>query len=515
MSRALDLLRGLVVDDAGHRWGETAEPWQRADVCALLDADPQAPRRHFITRPKDGRKTADMAAVHLAFLLEQMPRDGKSYALASDREQVGLLLDSMRGYQQRTPGLAGAFAVYENKVTTTRGSQLEALPADAASAQGIRGYLITADELHEWLDTRPTRRLWQNVVQGLEKSLPDGSLPRFAAITNAGSPQSLAGRARKVAVGSKHWRLSETPGPLRWKTLSQLEALRESCETDAEFERLHLNVWAEGPDRLASLEDIEACATLGGPLVPTPGLRYAIGVDLSLSRDLSAAAVCHTEASEERWVDGRLQVIGRRVVVDRLEVWRAPRGGRVDLGEIEMWLDSVARAYGAKVVMESYQAAPIQQGLLRRGIEAELLQPTAASNSRQVVLLMSLLHDRAISLPDDADLIAELANTPIVESQPNVYKLGDQRVAGLGHHDRTSALGIAVHELMAGSMSDLPVRRVLVKRTSTGWVPFGSEQPSPEAQLLSKLARAGDPRASALLSAPSPAGRWANVPCRR
>jgi hypothetical protein len=512
-SEAMTLLRGLVVDEDGRRWGETAEPWQEADAQAILDTSPGAIRRHFLVRPKDGRKTSDLAAVNIVALLEQTPRHGKLYALASDRDQVGLLLDSVREFQARTPGLGGALSVYENKVTTSKETTLEALPADAASAQGIRGHLITADEIHEWTDTRATRRLWSNVVQGLEKSLPNGTFPRFAAITNAGSPHSLAGRARKKAKDSEEWRLSEVEGPLPWKTEQQLAALRDDCDTDAEYERLHLNRWTEGPDRLATLEDIKQCATLNPelPLPPAWGQRYVIGVDLSLRRDLSAAAVCHAEYGERKWVDGREQILGHRVVVDRLMTWRAPRGRDVDLGEIEMWLDIAARQYGAQVVMESYQAGPIQQGLLRRGIDAQLIDATQARNSRQVVLLMSLLHDKAIALPNDPELLTELTNVPIVESQPNVYKLGDQRVAGLGHHDRTTAISIAVHELMAGGMSRPAPQRVVVH----GW-----RDPAPgggRTDLLEKLASVGDPGAKRALERAGHDGRTVHVyrPSRR
>jgi hypothetical protein len=467
MGDALRLVQGLVVDDRGSRWGDTAEPWQVEDVTAILDQSPGAVRRHFITRPKDGRKTADLAAVNIAALLEQVPDDGRCYALATDREQVSLLLDSMRGFQLRTPGLMGAFSVFEDKARDNRrGAMLEALPADAASTQGIRGHLITADEIHEWNDTRRNRRLWSNLLQGLEKSLPDGELPRFAAITNAGSPVSLAGRARKLASGSRHWRLSEVPGPLPWKTAEQLEALRESCDTEAEYERLHLNRWVEGPDRLATLEDVELCMSLTGPLPPEPGHRYVIGVDLSLRRDLSAAVVMHAEIGERRWVDGRDETFGRRLVVDQLQVWEAARGRDVDMTAIEAWLFTMASQYRAKVCLEQYQAASIQQGLLTRGIDAELTSPTEASNNRQITILMSLLHDHAIALPEDDGLLAEITTVPVVETRSGLLKLGDDRTAGRGHHDRLSALGIAVHELMVGQSGRPLLRRHVVQ---TGW----------------------------------------------
>jgi hypothetical protein len=452
----MDLLRGLVVNDAGDRWGDTATAWQEADAVAIVDPEPDGPRRFMMARPKDGRKTSDLAAINIAIGCDQMPPDGISYAIASDKEQVDLLLDSMRGFQQRTPGLRGAFTVLESGVVRfSNGAQLRAMPADAASIQGLRYYLMTADELHEWKDTRTTRKVLGNAIAGVEKTLPNGARPRFAVITNAGSPMSLAGRTHTMALKSPHWRVSDVPGPLPWLSEAQLAALEGDCATRAEFERLHLNRWSQADDSLATLEDMQAACWLPGPVEPLPAYRYRylIGVDLSLKRDLTAAAVMHAEPGEVIEVQGRPVQTGRRVIVDRLEVWRAERGKQIDLADVELWLDHHARTYGAHVVLDEYQAGAIHQSLLRRGIQSHTVPPNQGSNHRQVVQLMSLLKDRAIDLPADDELLQELATTEVLEVQPNVFRLGDQRVAGLGHHDRISAIALGAYELLIGQAS--------------------------------------------------------------
>lgn len=63
MSResAIAALYGAVVDDHGRRWGEIATDRQREDAEALLD--PSGPRFHYLTRPRGGSKTTDLAAV--------------------------------------------------------------------------------------------------------------------------------------------------------------------------------------------------------------------------------------------------------------------------------------------------------------------------------------------------------------------------------------------------------------------------------------------------------------------
>jgi hypothetical protein len=446
-STAYDFLCGLIIDDYGRRWDDTAEDFQRARVQAILSDAPGVVSQHFVVEPKGSRKTSDAAAIALSLMLTRAPTGARLYGAAADLEQAALMVDSFRELRDRTPGLSGVF-VTERKVTyPPKNVEFEALPADSAGAQGLRPYFLDLDELAEWRDTRPVRKFLTNLLAGHDKHHRVDQNARLVVQTNAGSPTSLAGRYYGIARKSRFWavhELTSTDGatsPLPWVTEEDLEKAREKAETDAEFRRLHLNIWEDGPDRLATLEDVEVCAVLDGDVAPQWGTSYLITADLAYRRDMTAVAVMHTEQAESEWDNGQMRPPRRRIVVDVLRVWRAERGGTIDTMDVENVLAQLSGQYNAPVLLDEAHAQHVVERLRYRGVRAHSRQATQSSNSREVVKLMSLLRDRAIELPADEDLVDEIANVPVVEVAPNMYKLGDERRRG-SHHDRTSAIAM-------------------------------------------------------------------------
>jgi hypothetical protein len=127
---ALDLLAGLVLED-GRAWGEAAYPWQWSDARAFLEG---SRRRCYFTRPRGASKTSDAAGVMIADLIEDAPPQSRSYAVAVDRDQGRLLVDSIVEFVERTEGLAGALRLDKWTVTAPHGASLEILAADAPGA---------------------------------------------------------------------------------------------------------------------------------------------------------------------------------------------------------------------------------------------------------------------------------------------------------------------------------------------------------------------------------------------
>lgn len=103
MRKGLELLAGLVLED-GRRWGDAVPDWQWADARAFLDPGGSEPYS-FFTRPRAASKTTDLASVGSAALLTQLPEVSRSYAVAADEDQAGLLLDAAAGFVARTDGL--------------------------------------------------------------------------------------------------------------------------------------------------------------------------------------------------------------------------------------------------------------------------------------------------------------------------------------------------------------------------------------------------------------------------
>jgi hypothetical protein len=429
MHEALEVLDGLVLED-GRRWGEAAASWQRADARAVLDVG--AERLHFLTRPRGGSKTTDLAGVSLAALLVQAPARSRSYGYAADRAQAGLLLDALGGFVQRTPGLGGAVTVETLRaVLNGSGASLTVESSDDASSWGRRPWLSIVDELAQWPDAPRPRRLWSSVVSALPK-VP-GS--RLAVLTSPGDPAGWAFRVLEDARASSRWRTSEVPGPVPWLDPEDL-AEQRAMLADWEYARLHEGRWVGADDRLVDVDGLRACVTLDGPIDPVPGRTYVAGVDVGLKHDRTAVAVCHAEPTG----DGR-----RRVVLDRLLVFAGTRARPVQLSDVEAALLEVHRAFRPRVRLDPWQAVGLAQRLRAGGVRVDEVAFTRQSVGRLASTLHLLLRDGLLALPPDEDLVDELANVRLRETSPGVVRMDHDPGR---HDDMAVALGLAASALL-------------------------------------------------------------------
>jgi len=204
---ALAVLASLVLED-GRRWGEAADDVQRQDAETVLDPDSATPYG-FATRARGYDKTGGAAGVSMAAMLTQLPAGSRCYYLAADRDQGRLAIDSVAGYVTRTPEMVGAFDVRSFEVTARRsGCVLEVLPADAASAFGLRPAFLVVDELAQWAETEGPRRLFDATTSALGK-VPGA---RCLVITTAGDPGHWSYRILEHARTDPLWWTHEVPG---------------------------------------------------------------------------------------------------------------------------------------------------------------------------------------------------------------------------------------------------------------------------------------------------------------
>ena len=66
-------------------------------------------------------------------------------------------------------------------------------------------------------------------------------------------------------------------------------------------------------------------------------------------------------------------------------------------------------------------------------------------------MLYRLLRDHLLDIPDDEDLVDELATVRLEERAPGVYRVDHEDGR---HGDRVASLGLVAHKLLSG-----PVRR--------------------------------------------------------
>ncbi|MDQ3641056.1 MAG: terminase large subunit [Actinomycetota bacterium] len=445
MSAALDVLAALVLS-SGQLWGEVATAWQWADARAILVGDR---RLAYITRPRGASKTTDLAGVAVAALVEQLPPNSRSYAVAADRDQAALLLDAIAGFVSRTPGLRSLLKVDSWKVTNTRtAATLEVLAADAAGAFGLLPHLVIVDERAQWKTTPEPERLWR----ALFSALPKVKGSRLVILTTAGDPAHPAGKLIKRARVSPRWYVSELPGPCPWADPDDLAEQREELP-EWEFERLHMNRWTASADRLTSAADLAHCVTLDGPLPYDKRWTYAVGVDLATKHDRSVVVVCHREpilarlANSQTLHNDRAETLtGHRIILDRIQVWQGTRAQPLALSLVENFVSEVSDRYGQPpVIMDPYQAIGMMQRLVSRGVRAREFTFSAQSVGRLGQTLHNLIRGHQLAIPDDPELIDELENVRLRETSPGVVRMDHD--AGR-HDDRAVALALAANHLL-------------------------------------------------------------------
>lgn len=218
-------------------------------------------------------------------------------------------------------------------------------------------------------------------------------------------------------------------------------------------------------------------------------MRYVVGLDVGLTNDRTVAVVAHSEPLD----DGR---VGWRVVLDRMQVWAGSRSAPVQLGEVEEWLTQAHRSYaGARLVADPWQAVGLLQRLRTAGMVVEEFAFTTQSVGRVASELFRALRDRRLSLPDDEDLLDELANVRLRESTSGVTRLDHD---ASGHDDRAIALGLAVLSLTQEPSPGKPAHAY-----SSG---FDPDRPRPLEDLEWQL-----PGERTLTPAEQGYGTWANT----
>jgi hypothetical protein len=211
---------------------------------------------------------------------------------------------------------------------------------------------------------------------------------------------------------------------------------------DSVYRRLHLNQWCAAEDRLTNLDDVGACVTLDGPQDPMGGHGYVLALDLGVTNDRTVAAVMH---SERQIVDDERLVVQRHVL-DRMEVWTGTKRNPVDLSTVEEWVAITARAYGARLVVDPWQAKGMVQRLRSMGVQVQEFLFSQQTAGRLAMTLHTVIRDHRLAIPNDPDLIDELVNVRLRETSPNVYRLDHDPDR---HDDRAVTLGMGLVQLTA------------------------------------------------------------------
>jgi phage terminase large subunit-like protein len=348
------------------------EPWQQAflDEAYRLDDDGRRVYRNVLLGlpRKNGKSTiaATLALYHAG-------ADGEAGAeviiAAGSRDQAGIVFDQARAFVEASEDLGQHFDAQRFVIYGPTGSTIKRVAADGRMQHGTSPSAVILDELHA-LETPRQEELYAalNTASGAREQ------PLNLAITTAGyNRHTILGRlyadamrlpdvrrdgmltiARDPAAGFLMWWYGladddePTPenvlaaNPASWITSAVLEAQRESPTVDEyAFRRLHANQWTSTRNAWLPAGAWEALGTEGYTI--PDGSEVVVAVDVGLVHDSTAVAIgC-------RLPDGRIALDCR--------VWAARDdavahiilpGGRVDLGVVEDYIESLADRYSVR-----------------------------------------------------------------------------------------------------------------------------------------------------------------------
>jgi phage terminase large subunit-like protein len=366
---------------AGSLWG-----WYREDGRRRF-------RKAYIELPRKNGKSTFCAgfALRLAFF------DGESraevYCAATKREQAKRVFDEAAAMVRRTPGLKTRIQTAVGSLySTTSGSKLAPLGADADTTDGLNISGAIVDELH----AHKTRAM----VDVLDTGTSARDQPMTIEITTAGFDRQTicyehheySQRLLEGVFEDDSWFTFITgidPGDdwadeRVWSKANpnlhisvDIEDLRAKAAKAARvptdqntFRRLHLNEWTEQEDRWLDIAAWQACA---GAVDETEleGEPCYIGLDLSSTRDLTAYVLLFRRPDDTYAVLPRFFLPAARVAM------RAERRDRVPL---DSWVrDGLLVATPGDVVDQGLVRAALNEDAKRFDVRELCVDPWNAT----------------------------------------------------------------------------------------------------------------------------------------
>jgi hypothetical protein len=433
---ALDLLWALVLED-GRRWGDASGDWpvQQTDAEAIMSRD--RPNWHFITRPRGGSKSTDIAGVALAWLVAEAPPLANGHIVAASTDQASIVIDAAAGLVARTPELDGAVVVETKRLLAPNGAWVEVLAQSDSGAWGLRdAHLLVADEFCQWPETRGAKRVWTALISAAPK-VPGC---RLIVLTSSGEPSHWSHEVFEKCRADALWRVSEAPGPVPWLDEEELAGLRWQLRP-SEYERLVLNVWSEDEDRAVSEEDWEFAAQEYLPQGPRLGTKYLMTVDIGILNDATVMCIGHKEA-----IDADNPYGPARVVVDHLERWKGSKKAPIQIREVEAWVVGATPMWNdCEVWADPTQFQGSLQFLNTRGVRAKEFTFSTTSVGQVATAMVQTFRNHQIHVPNNAVLRDELLSVRLRESAPGVTRLDHDPGA---HDDQAVAIGMLCHKLL-------------------------------------------------------------------
>jgi len=371
---------------------------------------------------------------------------GEIFGAANSKDQAKLIFNKMVKSIEAQPIFERDFKIRRDYIELPKtGSVYRVMSAEDIVAHGIEPQGVYFDEMHGQRD----RKLYDV----LYKSMIKRDQPLMIITSTAGEMDSILYELYKEALIDHnlnevnslpyievHGTSADPRLFMFWSFTNLLsnvvteEKLEEHRRNNppAVFQRWHENRWVGGSASFLPIDAIHDCADpslISSTTIGNPRYTYVYAVDLGIKRDRTAAVVAHKDPDTGH------------IVIDRLKVWQAPPGGRVQIAEVEEDMEMCARNFNIiKLVCDGWQMQNTIQKFQERGWAIEEFTFTGVNLQKISSTLYSLIVNRQMRYPADEELLQELKSINTVQTSYG-YRIDHKKS---GYSDRVMAIGMAV-----------------------------------------------------------------------
>jgi len=286
---------------------------------------------------KGSGKTTLLAALALFELLTDPGCEGA--VCAASRDQGALLLGQLRGFVERSPGLASRVRLKQREAVNRKtGGRFRVLAADSDTMDGLLLSFAVADELHRWRDSER----YTILLAGVQKR--DGRMFGISTAGLRGEGLLWAMREKAIELGAQRdgaylglrtdrfawheWSLGEESdfrdveavkeaNPAPWVTADLLRERRESPSmTEIDWRRFSANQWVDRAE-VESVIAFSSWLALADPQARPSG-TVLFSLDCSFDNSSAAIGVAGYNNEDRVVVDIAEHAAGTAWAIERL-----------------------------------------------------------------------------------------------------------------------------------------------------------------------------------------------------
>lgn len=438
------------------------EPWQQFILCNLFGFVRRSDgtrrfRRAMLSVGRKNAKSTTASAIGLYMLCADGEAGAEVYALATTREQAGIVFNDARAMVKKSQALSDHFGLEAGVMAIARpkaNGAFKLLPGDPGD--GTNPHCAIVDEYHEHQSPRAYDAMYSGMGARRQPLL---LVTTTAGHNRAGPCYQLEAYAHRVLDGQVDDQTlfavlytldpnDDWTDPLVWPKANPnlgVSVSRENLE-EACFEAQHnsvrqvnfltkrMNIWVNAGTQWLDARDWEACTDYGVQLDQFAGRRAILGLDLASKIDLCALEILIEDGP--RWVRFGLYYLPEDPVMAGASSTHAhyyawhldgrlilTPGNVTDYGYIKADIQRLCRLLRVEAIAyDPYQATQLATELLAEKVPMIEVKQTVANLSEPMKNLMALIKAKKIAHDGCPVMTWQLSNVvAYTDAKDNIY----------------------------------------------------------------------------------------------